>query len=249
MKSINRKLLIGLIVIAAIVVALYFGGFSQYLSLESIKSNAAFLKSKVEHNYTHAVLVFLLVSTLLIAVTLPVTAPMGVIGGFLFGFGPGVLYCMIAALLGTAISFLFVRYTVSHVMKNQYGKQLAAFNDRMKKYGHTYLITLQLLTVIPYFVINTLAALAGVPFLTFMWTTALGSFPIVAIYAFAGRQLYMINSWKDILSKEMLLLLVLLGLLAMLPMLLRKIRGDKKVDNFSADLHGEAEKQDDSEGL
>ncbi len=234
MKMLPKKLIIGIIVVLAFVGFLYYSGFSSHLSLENIKSNAAYLKSNVEEHYMRSVCVFLAISIVLISFTLPVTAPMGVIGGFLFGLWAGVLYCMIAALVGTAVSFLVVRYALSHIVRNQYGKQLTSFNERMKVYGYTYLITLQLLTVVPYFVINTLAALAGVSFLTFMWTTALGSFPIIAIYAFAGRQLYMIHSWQDILTKEMLLLLILLAGLALLPMLIRKIRGS---DSNKSDLN------------
>ena len=102
----------------------------------------------------------------------------------------------------------------------------------MKTYGYTYLITLQLLTIVPYFVINTLAALAGVPFVTFMFTTAVGSFPVLVIYAFAGKQLYKIQSWKDILSKEMLLLLLLLAGFALLPLIIRKLRSSKQGDEY-----------------
>ncbi len=241
MKTFHKKLIVGLIAILILAMLIYYGGFSKYLSLEAIKSNAEGLKGKVEQNYMYSVFIFLGISTALIAFTLPVTAPMGVVGGFLFGLAQGVLYCMISVLVGTAISFLVVRYALSHIMHNQYGQQLASFNERMKVYGHSYLITLQLLTVVPYFVINTLAALAGVSFLTFMWTTALGSLPIITIYAFAGRQLYMIHSWQDILSTEMLLLLLLLAGLALIPMVVRKRKkreAPESTDNDSNDHEG-----------
>ncbi len=230
MKTFHKKLIVGLLVLVAIVLVFYYVGLSHYFSLPSIKTNAAFFKSKVAENYTHAVFAFIGISTALIAFTLPITAPMGVVGGFLFGLWPAVLYCMIAVMIGAAISFLVVRYALSHVMKHRYGKRLASFNKRMKTYGYTYLITLQLLTIVPYFVINTLAALAGVSFAMFMCTTAVGSFPILIIYAFAGKQLYMIHSWRDILSREMLLLLLLLAGLALLPLIIRKWRFSKNQD-------------------
>jgi len=231
MKTFHKKLIIGFLVLIVLVFVFYYVGLSHYFSLASIKTNATFFKSKVVENYLHAVIAFIGISTALIAFTLPITAPMGVVGGFLFGMWPAVLYCMIAVIVGTAISFLVVRYVLSHMMKHRYGKRLESFNKRIKTYGYTYLITLQLLTVVPYFVINTLAALAGVSFLTFMCTTAVGSFPILVIYAFAGKQLYMIHSWRDILSKEMLLLLLLLAGLALLPLVMRKWRSSNNQDS------------------
>ena len=230
MKTGHKKLIIGLLVLIAVVFAFYYVGLSHYLSLTSIKTNAAFFKSKVAENYMHAVFTFIGISTALIAFTLPITAPMGAVGGFLFGIWPAVLYCMIAIIVGAAISFLVVRYALYHAMKHRYGKRLESFNKRMKTYGYAYLITLQLLTIVPYFVINTLAALAGVPFLTFLGTTMIGSLPVLVIYAFAGKQLYMIHSWRDILSKEMLLVLLLLAGLALLPLVIRKWRVSRNQD-------------------
>lgn len=224
MKTAHKNTIIGLIILIIAVFVLYYFGLARYLSLENVKANASHLQEKVTENYMHAAFMFIAISTALIIFTLPITAPMGVMGGFLFGFWPGVLYSMISVIIGASISFLVVRYALSHMMKHRYGARLAGFNERMKKYGYTYLITLQLLTVVPYFIINTLAALAGVSFFMFLLTTVVGSFPIVAIYAFAGKQLYKIHSWKDILSKEMLIVLLLLAGLALLPTFIRKWR-------------------------
>lgn len=230
MNKMHKKVIIGLLVLIVGVAIFYYVGLSHYFSVEGVKAHTAYLKNKVGENYTHAVLMFISISALLIAFTLPITAPIGVVGGFLFSFVPAVLYCMIAIIIGSSISFLVVRYMLSHMMRHRYGNRLASFNQRMQKYGSTYLITLQLLTVVPYFIINTLAALAGVSFFTFLLTTVVGSFPIIAIYAFAGRQLYKLESWKDILSKEMLLLLLLLAALALLPLIIRKWRLSRMKD-------------------
>ncbi len=228
MKWLGKKLGISLLLIVGLILILYYIGFAKYFSLENIKIHALHVQQLVVQHYVSSVIVFILISTLLIALTLPVTGPVAVSAGFLFGLVPAIFYTMIAAMVGTAISFLIVRYAMSHLTKNQYNAQLTSFKQQLHAYGYTYLITLQLLTVVPYFIINTLAALAGISFMTFMWTTAIGSLPIIIIYAFAGRQLYMIQSWRDILSLNMLLLLLMLALLALLPMIVKKIRGIHK---------------------
>jgi uncharacterized membrane protein YdjX (TVP38/TMEM64 family) len=229
MKKLGNKLIIAVLIGIGCVLILYYIGFARYFSLESIKTHATYFKQLVEQHYISSVMSFIFISTVLFAFTLPVTGPVAVVAGYLFGLWPAVLYSMIAGLIGTAISFLVVRHAMTHITRDQYNNQLTFFKRQFHAYGYTYLISLQLLTVVPYFVINTLAALAEVPFITFMWTTALGSFPIVVIYAFAGRQLYMIQSWRDIVSVNMLLLLLGLALLALLPMIVKKIRGTTKV--------------------
>lgn len=224
MKKIYRTLLIIGLIIAALISAFYYLGLSQYLSLESIKTHASAFKQQVHDNYIGSVITFLVVFTTLIAFTLPVTGPMGILAGFLYGLYAGTIFSMIAIMIGTTVSFLVVRHTLSQVVRDQYREQLNSFNERMRQYGYTYLITLQLITVVPYFVINTLAALANVSLSTFMWTTAIGSLPVTVIYVFAGKQLYMIQTWRDIFSVHMLMLLGVLALVALMPIIINKIR-------------------------
>ena len=224
MNNTYKKFLkVGFVALGAIML-LYYVGIAKYLSIENIKAQSFFLQQQLQENYYGTVITFLVLWSTLIALTLPVTGPMGIVGGFLFGLWPSVFYCMISIFIGTTISFLVIRHALSHVVRTQYQEQLADFNARVRQYGYSYLISLQLLTVVPYFVINTLAALANVPLQTFMWTTAAGSFPVMIIYSFAGKELYHISSWGDILSMHMLALLLVLAALAMMPMIVRKIR-------------------------
>ncbi len=224
MNSFHKKLAVAILVVAAAIFLLYYFGIARYVTPGNIKKNASYLKALVQEQYAVSAIVFMVGSAALMLLTLPLTGPIAVCGGFLFGLWAGVLYTMIGVICGIALSFLIVRYALSHVVRDKYSERLVSFNARMREYGYTYLISLQLLTVVPYFIINTLAALAGVPFHTFLWTSIVGSLPIVVIYAFAGRELYMIKSWSDILSVHMLLLLLGLAVIAMLPMLVRKFR-------------------------
>ena len=224
MNKFYKKMMVGLLILIVCVVLLYYFGLARYFSLENIKMQASYLKQNVQENYVGSVFIFLALFTALIGFTLPVTGPMGIIAGFLFGFLPGVIYSMIAAMIGTTVSYIVVRRAMNHIMRQKHQDQLDSFNDRIRKYGYSYLISLQLLTVVPYFVINTLAALADVPIWAFMWTTFIGSLPVIAIYTFAGKELYMIQKWSDILSIHMLALLLVLALLSLLPMLVKKLR-------------------------
>lgn len=222
MKTFYRKLLYGVLGTVVGVLILYYFGIAKHLSLANIKTWAGSLQAQVQEHYISSVFTFIVICTTLIAFTLPITGPMGIVAGFVFGFLPGVTYSMISILVGTTISFLVIRHALSHIVRSQYREKLDEFNYRIRKYGYTYLISLQLLTVVPYFVINTLAALAGVSLRMFLLTTIIGSLPIMIIYTLAGQELYHLQSWRDIVSFHMLSLLILLAVLAMLPMVVRK---------------------------
>jgi uncharacterized membrane protein YdjX (TVP38/TMEM64 family) len=224
MKTFYRKMMIAGAFLFIAFLLLYYFGIARNLSIENIKAMAVGMQQQVQEHYLKTALIFISISTVLIALTLPVTGPMGIVGGFIFGLWLGLLYCMIAILIGTLISFLVIRYALSHIVRSQYQEKLDEFTDRVHKYGYSYLISLQLLTVVPFFVINTLAALAGVNLSTFLATTMIGATPVMFIYTFAGRELCMIQSWKDILSIHTVLLLGVLSIIAMMPMIVRKLR-------------------------
>lgn len=200
----------------------WYFDIKQYFTLERLQADSAYLKQMVEHNYLLAMVIYILIYIIIIATALPVVAPLTMLGGFLFGVFPGVAAASLGATLGATSCFLIVRYVMRSTIQHRYQKRLDGFKAKINEYGYTYLLTLQLVGVIPFFVINTLAALTDVPLFSFFWTTAVGSFPFLLVYAFAGRQLNTMQSMSDIVKPSMLLLFLALGLLALLPMAIKK---------------------------
>lgn len=213
--------------IIGFIALIYYLGIDNYISLEHVQKQSASIKHAVAQDYMASVIYFLTLYVVLITCALPVVGPLTILGGYLFGLLPGFLYSLTAACVGSLISFLCIRYLLSSLVRNRYKVKLERFNQKIKTYGFTYLLTLQLLTVFPYVVINTLAALTDVPLIAFIWTTIVGSAPLIFIYALAGRQLGTLQSLGDILSPSMLLLLILLAGLALVPMIFKRFTRDE----------------------
>ena len=163
----------------------------------------------------------------LIAATLPVVGPLTMLAIYLFGFMPGFIVALFGAACGSTLSFLIIRYALGSLIRKRYKVRLERFNEKIKVYGHSYLLTLQILSVIPYVVINTLAALTDVSVFTSFWTTLVGSMPLIFMYALAGRQLGTLNSVYDIFSPQIFLILGLLALIALLPIIVRRFKKDE----------------------
>ena len=220
-SGMKKALLISFIVAVLVAVAWYFG-LHEYFSLTSLQSNRTYLEEAVKVNYIKAVLIFMAVYAAVIALGMPGVPPLTMVGGFLFGFVPSVLYASISSTIGTTISFLVIRYVLGNVIRGKYAYKLERFNEKITSYGTaSYLLTMQLMGVIPYFVINVLAALTNVAIFTFIWTTCVGSLPILCVYALAGRQLYMVESVSDIFSPSIIALLAVLVLVSLMPLLLK----------------------------
>lgn len=222
MKHNFKKSFAIIIAIVLIIIALYFSGAGSNISLQAIQQQSVFLKDSVENNYPHAVLVFIALFILVVSITLPIVGPLTLLGGYLFGLFPGFIYSLIGSTLGSMGSFLLIRYVLGSIMRDRYKDQLATFQEKMQKHGYSYLLMLQLLSVVPFVVINTLAALTDVRLSTVFITTLIGTAPLIFIYAWAGRQLGTISSMKDIISPQLLLILVILAAMSLLPIIFKK---------------------------
>ena len=220
-SGMQKALIVSFIAVVAAAVAWYMG-LHTYFSLESLQENRVYLEEAVKINYIRSVAIFMAVTIAVISLGMPGIPPLTMIGGFLFGLFPCTIYVSISATIGTLISFLLIRYVLANVVRGKYAEKLERFNEKIASHGAaSYLLTMQLMGLIPYFVINVLAALANVSTVTFIWTTFVGSLPILLIYAFAGRQLYMVESARDIFSPSVIAVLVVLIFVSMMPLLLK----------------------------
>ncbi len=221
----KRKLIIYGLLVILVIVFIYFVKFSDYFTLKKLQENHQCLTAFVQKNYLLSVMIYIATYSLLLACAMPVVMPLALIGGFLYGLFWGLLYAEISCLIGSIISFLVLRYVVAHWIASWHDARIIKFNEQIKKYGYSYLLMLHFLSVIPLFVINLLAAMANVSLVTIMWVTIIGTLPLNALCVFAGRQLSSIHSFKDIFSPTIMILLALLALVALAPLLIRKIKG------------------------
>lgn len=218
------KTLLILFGVSSLIVMVYNSGIGSYFTLENMKIQSVYFQQLLAHSYFKVVIYYCLIYTILITLTLPVVGPLTILGGYLFGLFPGFLFALFCACLGSTCSFLCLRYFFSSLIRNRYKAKLERFNEKIKVYGFSYLLTLHLLSVVPYVVINALAALANVPLGAFLWTTIVGSIPLIFIYALAGQQLGTIESMRDILSPHIILMLAMLAGLALIPMILKRFK-------------------------
>lgn len=225
MKFPSKKVLVYSALILGAFIFAYYSKLSDYFTLQKIQANHQCLTEFVQKNYLLSVLIYIGTYSLLLALALPVVMPFALVGGFLYGLFWGLFYAGLSCLIGSIVSFLVLRYAVIHWISRWKNKRIARFNEQVKKHGASYLLMLHFLSVIPLFVINLVAALANISLLTVIWVTLVGTFPLNALCVFAGRQLSSIHSFKDIFSPTIMLLLALLAVVALAPLLIKRLKG------------------------
>ncbi len=231
----NKRNAYWILVLAATVIIVVVGyilcrfNIFSCITLDWVKVHSSSLKASVIANYPRSVLIYCLTYATIISFGIPGVAPLTILGGYLFG-AIGIIYALAGATMGCLFGFFIMRYLLGRTIRRRYAKQLEQFQRLIKRYGASYLLMIHYSSVIPFFFINTLAALADVPVFTFIWTTIAGSIPLFTIYALAGRELGQLKSISDIFSPTIIALLVLLAILAVLPVLFKRSKMMKDME-------------------
>jgi pyruvate/2-oxoglutarate dehydrogenase complex dihydrolipoamide dehydrogenase (E3) component/uncharacterized membrane protein YdjX (TVP38/TMEM64 family) len=132
-------------------------------------------------------------------------------GGALFGFWYALLLVSFASSIGATLAFAVSRVLLRDWVQQRFGRQLQAVNAGFAKDGAFYLLSLRLVPLFPFFVINLVMSVLPIRPWRFYWVSQLGMLPATAVYVNAGTQLGALRDPADILSPPLLLSLVLLG--------------------------------------
>ncbi|MHC4131760.1 MAG: FAD-dependent oxidoreductase [Planctomycetota bacterium] len=216
----NRKRLVLVIIVLALLIGLRLSGVGDKFTLENLQSNAARLKEFSNGHYLTSVLAYIFIYITVTAFSLPGATILTLAGGFLYTFFIGAVYVNIAATSGATLAFLFSRYIAGQSIQKRYGDKLTRFNDELNRNGARYLLTLRFIPIFPFFLINVFTGLTNIPLKTFIWTTSIGIFPGSLVYAYAGQQLGTIKSVGDIFTWKILAF-------ALVPTIYNKIKAHK----------------------
>ncbi len=205
-----RRLLL-LTVLAVVVVAFFYFDLGSHLSLAALQANKDALRRDTDTHYSAAVSLFILVYCAQTALALPGAAVMTLAGGFLFGTLAGAVYVNLGATSGATLAFLAARHLLGESIRKRFGARLTALSAGFSRDSFRYLLTLRLIPLFPFFLVNLACGVTQVPLRTYVAATAIGILPGSLVYTYAGHQMGNLTSMADIASPQMLLALALLG--------------------------------------
>ena len=214
----SRKLLwAGAVIALLVAVALYqHFDLGRLLTLENLKASRDALASAYRAEPLLTLAAFFGVYVLATALSIPGALILTLAAGAMFGLGVGLLVVSFASSLGALLAFLVSRYLLRDIIQGRFGKALAPVNEGVKKDGTFYLLTLRLVPVFPFWLINLLMGLTPIGAGRFYLVSQIGMLAGTAVYVNAGTQLAAIASPGDILGPGLLGSFVLLGLFPLL---------------------------------
>jgi uncharacterized membrane protein YdjX (TVP38/TMEM64 family) len=217
--------------VVLIVIALVWSGVLKHLSLHELHERHGQLAAYVKAQPAPSVLIYLAVYVAAVGLSLPAPLVMTLTGGFLFGPWLGGVLAALSCTGGASIAFLIARLTVGDALEHDVGPRVKAFEEGVKKDALFYLITLRLLPIMPFWLVNVAAGLLSIRLSTFCIATLIGIFPVSLIYAGIGSGLGRIfNSGARLdihalITPSLVLPLAGLALLSFLPILYHWWRG------------------------
>jgi pyruvate/2-oxoglutarate dehydrogenase complex dihydrolipoamide dehydrogenase (E3) component/uncharacterized membrane protein YdjX (TVP38/TMEM64 family) len=234
----KTKNIVILTAIAAAVIAYYALDLGQYLNLEYLKDSQQSFRDYYSAYPVQAVALYFAIYVLVTGLSLPGATIVTLAGGALFGVVTGTLIVSFASAMGATLAFLMSRHLLREPVKRRFRKQFDALDEGVRRDGVFYLITLRLVPIFPFFVVNLLMGLTAMRTWTYYWASQLGMLAGTVVYVNAGTQLGQINSLGDIASPGILVSFAILGLF---PLLAKKtvdvVRRRKIYRNWNKPAH------------
>ena len=206
----GRWVAVALLALAAVWAYRHFG-VGSLLTLDSLKNSCESLAALVQERPLATAGSFFAVYVAAAALSIPGALILTLAAGAMFGLGWGLLIVSFASSLGALLSFLVSRYLLRESVQARFGNRLAPINEGVQRDGWLYLLTLRLVPLFPFWLVNLLMGLTPIGAARFYGVSQLGMLPGTAVFVNAGTQLASIQKASDILSPGLLASFVLLG--------------------------------------
>lgn len=221
---------IPLCLISLLFLILYFTGYSHMISFETLREHHKELREIVMENPMIAPIIFMIISAIAISLALPGGYFLSLFSGFLFAEPWPMFYIMISMTLGSTIFFLCGKKACKNLPKEKIGNWLVTMDKEFHKNATSYMLFFRFIPLIPFWTVNSIASFFTIPTKTFLWTTFLGIAPQAFLFSHIGNRLNEFFEKKGefslihILSPKEIIILSCLGILATIPIFIKKIQ-------------------------
>jgi uncharacterized membrane protein YdjX (TVP38/TMEM64 family) len=234
------------IILAAVAVGLLMG-WHQTLTVENVVALRDRFHSMLAEHCVAALVAYTATYALLAALSLPGCPIVTAMGGLLFGTLVGGAAAVIGASLGATLLFVIARSAVGGMLSERAAPWLVKLRKGFREDALSYLLFLRLVPAFPFWFVNIAPAILGVPLKTYVIATFFGIMPATFAFASAGAGLdSVIMAAKaeyaqcvahagldacrlsihasSLVTRQLLLALLLLGVVALIPVVHRRWR-------------------------
>jgi len=225
-----------LILLIVLLVLFFSFRLDRFLSFASLRDHRDFLLTWTEKHYALASFIFFASYTLAVVISIPGALFLTLAGGFLFGIIWGTVLVVISATLGATLLFFAVRMAIGDLLAKRASRWSEGMRMGFQNNAFSYLMTLRLIPLFPFWVVNIVPGLLDVSPKIYITATFIGIIPGSLVYVMVGNGLSKVfaqNQTPDlgiIFSPHVLFPLLALVALCLIPVLYQQVTR-KRQDN------------------
>ncbi len=231
-----------LVVLIVFMAVAFSQGLHKQLTLSNLIMQRQDLMAFVDQNLVLAILAFLLIYVVSVALSIPGAVLLTIAGGFLFGWIVGGVATVAGATIGACAVFLVARSSFGEILTRRAGPFLSRVAEGFRNEGFNYLLFLRLTPVFPFWLVNIAPAIFQMPLPTYALATFLGIIPGTFAFAFIGSGLDSVIEAQEaanpgcasagtcqidisaLVTPQLLAAFFALGIASLIPVVLKKIR-------------------------
>jgi uncharacterized membrane protein YdjX (TVP38/TMEM64 family) len=164
-------------------------GLHRHLTLEALAAQREALAALVAARPVASAMVYVVAYIAVVAFSLPGGVVMTLAGGLLFGALLGAGLAVVGATIGAAVLFLLARSAFAPLVAERAEGLLGPLRAGLARDGFFYLLSLRLVPVFPFWLLNLAPALLGMAFAPYLAATFLGIIPGTLVFAGIGAGL------------------------------------------------------------
>jgi uncharacterized membrane protein YdjX (TVP38/TMEM64 family) len=242
--------LLPLVALVALVAAVLLSDFRTVLSLETLVHHRQAIGAFMTERRLAGLAIFILTYIVVVALSVPGALWLTLAGGVLFGPVLGTIATVVGATTGATIIFKIAQSALGECLLRRAGPRAAKIAEGIQADAFNYLLFLRLVPAFPFFLVNLAAALVAVRLWTFVAATVIGIIPATFAFTLAGAGLDSVIAGQaaafdaclavgrsdcrvsfeptQVLTPQLLGALVALGVVALLPVLVKRWRARRQ---------------------
>ncbi len=231
-----------LLILIALMGLAFSQGLHRELTLSNLIARRQDLAAYVDQNIVLAILAYVAIYCVSVALSFPGASFLTIAGGFLFGWILAGFATVFGATLGACAVFLAARTSFGEVLTKRAGPFLSRLAEGFREDAFNYLLFLRLTPVFPFWLVNIAPAIFRMPLPSYALATFAGIVPGTFAYAFIGSGLDSVIEAQEaanpgcaaagtcqidisaLVTSELIAAFFALGIASLIPVALKKIR-------------------------
>lgn len=201
----------------------------SYLSLEAFRLHQVMIDQYMQEHYLLFILGYCMAYITIVGLSIPGASFMTLLGGILLGQWVGTMVVVISATIGASVIFISAKMASSNLIKQQAGPWIKKMQEGFEEDGFFYLLTIRLIPLFPFFIVNLASALFQISLRQFALATFFGIIPGTFVYVSIGVALREVIHQSDLslkiaLEPKVLMALFGFAILSLLPVIYKRFK-------------------------